>query len=95
MIALGAPDPGPLGGAAFTGPVVTKTLLLIGMNDRQAGGSQVLVAFAKATGEQLATVALPESVAGTPMTYEVDGRQFVAAAFGGGSTAGLLALALP
>ena len=95
VIALGAPDPGPLGGAAFTGPVVTKTLLLIGMNDRQAGGSQVLVAFDKATGEQLATVALPESVAGTPMTYEVDGRQFVAAAFGGGSTAGLLALALP
>ena len=95
VIDLGGSDPGQLGGAQFTGPVVTKTLLLIGLNDRQAGQSQVLAAFDKATGEQLAAVPLPESIAGTPMTYEVDGRQFVVAAFGGGSTAGLLALALP
>jgi len=36
VIELGAPDPGPLGGGAYTGPLVTKTLLFIGIRGSEA-----------------------------------------------------------
>jgi quinoprotein glucose dehydrogenase len=36
VIELGAPDPGPLGGGAYTGPLVTKTLLFIGVRGSEA-----------------------------------------------------------
>ena len=36
VIELGAPDPGPLGGGAYTGPLVTKTLLFIGLRGSEA-----------------------------------------------------------
>lgn len=36
VIDLGLPDPGPLGGGAYTGPLVTKTLLFIGLRGSEA-----------------------------------------------------------
>jgi quinoprotein glucose dehydrogenase len=36
VMELGAPDPGPLGGGAYTGPLVTKTLLFIGLRGSEA-----------------------------------------------------------
>ena len=36
VIDLGVPDPGPLGGGAYTGPLVTKTLLFIGLRGNEA-----------------------------------------------------------
>jgi quinoprotein glucose dehydrogenase len=36
VIELGAPDPGPLGGGAYTGPLVTRTLLFIGLRGSEA-----------------------------------------------------------
>jgi quinoprotein glucose dehydrogenase len=36
VIAMGVPDPGPLGGGAYTGPLVTKTLLFIGLRGSEA-----------------------------------------------------------
>ena len=36
VIAMGVPDPGPLGGGAYTGPLVTRTLLFIGLRGNEA-----------------------------------------------------------
>ena len=36
LIELGVPDPGPLGGGAYTGPLVTKTLLFLGLRGNEA-----------------------------------------------------------
>jgi quinoprotein glucose dehydrogenase len=96
IVDLGAPDPGPLGGNGYTGPVVTKTLLFVGVRGyRQTGESPVLNAYDKATGDIVHSLELPQSLTGTPMTYMDDGRQYVVAAYSNGGDAGLLALALP
>jgi quinoprotein glucose dehydrogenase len=65
----------------YGGPVVTAGgLVFIGASnfDRK------FRAFDKATGELLWETSLPFSGNGTPATYEVDGRQYVAIAAGGG-----------
>ena len=36
VIDLGVPDPGPLGGGAYTGPLLTKTLLFLGLRERRS-----------------------------------------------------------
>ena len=95
VIEMGVSDPGPLGGARFTGPLVTKTLLFLGLNDRLGGGDPVFAAFDKATGEIVQSVEIPAGLTGTPMTYMVGGKQYIVAAFGSGAEAGLMALALP
>ena len=95
LIEMGVSDLGPLGGAGFTGPLVTKTLLLLGVNDRRGGGDPVLNAFDKATGEIVHGVDLPAPLTGTPMTYMAGGKQYIVAAFGSGAESGLIALALP
>ena len=35
LIDMGVPDPGPLGGGAYTGPLLTKTLLFLGFRGRR------------------------------------------------------------
>ena len=95
LIEMGVSDPGPLGGAGFTGPLVTKTLLFLGINDRRGGQDPVFAAFDKATGEIVRSVELPTGLTGTPMTYMAGGKQYIVAAFGSGAEAGLVALALP
>lgn len=96
VIDLGAPDPGPLGGAVYTGPVVTKTLLFLGLRgNRETGQGPVLNAYDKASGEIVHAVDLPVPLNGTPMTYMDEGRQYVVAAYSSGGDSGLLALALP
>ena len=65
----------------YGGPIVTAGgLLFIGATnfDRK------FRAFDKATGELLWEAALPYSGNATPATYEIDGRQFVVIAAGGG-----------
>ena len=96
VIDLGAPDPGPLGGAVYTGPVVTETLLFLGLRgNRDTGQEPVLNAYDKANGEIVHAVDLPVPLNGTPMTYMAEGRQYVVAAYSSGVDSGLLALALP
>ena len=96
LIEMGVPDPGPLGGGPFTGPLVTKTLLFLGVGgDRQGTQRPVLDAFDKATGEIVYAVDLPSTLTGTPMTYMAGGKQYIVAAFGSGAESGLVALALP
>jgi quinoprotein glucose dehydrogenase len=96
VIDLGASDPGPQGGGAYTGPLLTRTLLFIGHDGRRDGGpgGPALLVLDKATGRTLRAIELPDTPSGTPMTYMIDGRQHVVVAYGGGDDAGLIALAL-
>ena len=54
-----------------------------------------LVARDKATGEEVASVDLPRGAIGTPMTYLLDGKQYIALTVGGTPVPELIALALP
>jgi quinoprotein glucose dehydrogenase len=79
--------------ASRAGLLATRTLLFAGEGD---GGSPVFRAHDKATGEILATIALPGSQTGLPMTYVWGGRQYVVMAVSDGrSAAEIVALALP
>ena len=110
VIDLGLKDPGPLGGGAYTGPLVTKTLLFLGLRGNEAPDlmlgpaanqpppemtiKPVLRAIDKATGETIHSVELPVSPTGTPMSYMINGKQHIVLAYGVASSAGLIALAL-
>jgi quinoprotein glucose dehydrogenase len=81
--------------------LITKSLLFHGVGANLSGigtggGSPLFRAVDKATGEIVHQIALPTGVSGTPMTYTVNGRQFIVAAVGGrGHPAELVALAVP
>jgi quinoprotein glucose dehydrogenase len=81
----------------YGGPIVTAGgLVFIGATNHD----KKFRAFDKATGELLWETTLPFSGNATPATYEVDGRQFVAIAAGGGKSRGgsggvYVAFALP
>jgi len=96
IIDLGIPDPGPVGGGGFTGPLLTPSLLFFGHSGgRPTGEPPVLRAFDKRTGAVLHETELPVTPRGTPMTYMAEGRQFIVMAYGAGERAGLIGLALP
>jgi quinoprotein glucose dehydrogenase len=74
-------DVGPLGSGGG-GPLLTKTLLFIGQGaggrgGRSGGGSNVLRAYDKADGKVIAALELPAAPSGTPMTYQVGGKQYI------------------
>lgn len=71
----------PLGGDRTTGPLLTKTLLIIGKDGRRGatdGTQPELLAYDKRTGNVVARVDLPANGIGTPMTYVLDGKQYIA-----------------
>ena len=72
--------------------LVTKTLLFTAQG---WGGSPVLSARDKATGDVLAEIALPGPAGGLPMTYMIDGKQYIVMSVGGPNGAELVALAFP
>ncbi len=92
IIDMGILDPGPVGSQSRTGPLLTKTLLFIAQTD---GDRNLLRAFDKATGEIVHEEELPLPPQGTPMTYSVDGKQYISLALGGGQDARVLTLSLP
>jgi quinoprotein glucose dehydrogenase len=56
----------------------------------------MLRAYNKQTGEQVGAVYMPAPQSGSPMTYSVNGRQFIVVAISGGNYSGeYMALALP
>ena len=73
----------PLGGDGRGGPVLTKTLLVNALTAGGTDGGPRLVAYDKATGEIVGSVDLPGGALGTPMTYMLDGRQYIALTVGG------------
>ena len=83
----------PLGGDnGSSGPLLTKTLLLYCLTAGGTNGGPRLVAYDKASGTELASIDLPSGGIGTPMTYMVNGRQYIALTVGGGPR--LIAFAL-
>ena len=86
----------PVGGdASRSGPLLTKTLLIHAVTTGGTGDGPRLVAYDKASGAELASADLPGGAIGTPMTYMLDGRQYIALTVGGGAVPELIALALP
>ncbi len=85
----------PLGGdSGRNGPLLTRTLLVYTLTAGGTNDSPQLVAYDKTTGEPVAAVDLPGGAIGTPMTYELDGRQYIAVTVGG-EVPSLVAFGLP
>jgi len=85
----------PLGGdAGRNGPLVTRTLLVYTLTTGGTGDGPRLVAYDKATGELRGSVDLPGGAIGTPMSYLLDGRQYIAVTVGG-EVPSLVAYRLP
>ncbi len=92
----------PLGQAGRAAPLATKTLLFVGEGDPVAaatppgGGGTKFRAYDKATGAVLWETEFPAGTTGAPMTYRVDGKQYVVVAIGSAKhDAELIALSLP
>ena len=92
IIDMGILDPGPVGGPSRTGPLLTKTLLFVAQVDN---GRNVMRAFDKATGAVVHEIDLPLPPQGSPMTYAVEGQQYLSIAIGGGPDSRLFTLSLP
>jgi quinoprotein glucose dehydrogenase len=82
------------------GTLVTKTLLVAGEGgffttpNGQRGA--MLRAYDKATGNEVGSVYMAAPQSGTPMTYMLNGKQYIVLAISGGSyTAELVAYRLP
>jgi quinoprotein glucose dehydrogenase len=86
----------PLGGdSSRSGPLVTKTLLIYALTTGGSADGPRLVAYDKKSGIELASADLPSGAIGTPMTYLLDGRQYIALTVGGSPVPELIALGLP
>ena len=82
------------------GVLVTKTLLIAGEGGfaTQANGQRgaLLRAYDKATGTDIGAVYMPAPQTGSPMTYSLNGKQYIVVAISGGNYPGeLLAFKLP
>jgi quinoprotein glucose dehydrogenase len=82
------------------GVVVTKTLIVAGdpsvTTTPEHPRGAMLRAYNKQTGEQVGAVFIPAPQSGSPMTYMVDGRQYIIVAVSGGNYSGeYIAFALP
>ena len=80
------------GSTSISGILLTKTLLISGEG---SGGKPLLRAHDKASGDILAEVALPASQTGMPMTYMLDGKQYIVVTVSGGGHSEIVALTLP
>jgi quinoprotein glucose dehydrogenase len=76
------------------GTLVTKSLLIVGEKNfgptpsGQRGA--MLRAFDKATGQEAGAVYMPAPQTGSPMTYMLNGRQYLVVAISGGNYSGEL-----
>ena len=86
------------------GVLVTKTLLFVGegggvrggVASRHGAGGPIFRAYDKRTGEVFAEITLPANPTGSPMSYMLDGKQYICVAAATlESPAELIALALP
>jgi quinoprotein glucose dehydrogenase len=79
----------------MSGPLLTKTLLISALTRGGTKDGPRLVARDKATGQEVASVDLPGVAIGTPMTYLVDNKQYIALTVSGNPVPELVAFALP
>jgi quinoprotein glucose dehydrogenase len=86
-------------GRTFIGTLVTRNLVIAGeggVHTNDAGRRVALLrAYDKATGADAGAVEMPNRQTGSPMSYQIDGKQFIVLAVSGGDGAELLAYALP
>lgn len=86
-------------GRTFVGVLTTKSLLVAGDGSvhTNAAGRRVslLRAYDKATGADVGTVEMPAKQTGSPMSYQIDGKQYIVLAVSGVDGGELLAYALP
>ena len=86
-------------GRSFIGVLTTKSLLIAGeagVHTNEAGKRVALLrAYDKQSGADAGTVEMPAKQTGSPMTYQVNGKQFIVLAVSGNDGAELLAYALP
>jgi quinoprotein glucose dehydrogenase len=87
-------------GTSGVGLLVTKTLVVMGdpqvTTTPQHPRGAMLRAYDKTTGKEVGAVWMPAPQSGSPMTYSVDGRQFIVVAVSGGPYSGeYLAFNLP
>jgi quinoprotein glucose dehydrogenase len=86
-------------GRTFIGTLTTKTLLIAGEGGvhRNDTGQRIalLRAYDKATGADVGAVEMPDKQTGSPMTYMLNGKQYIVLAVSGLDGAELLAYALP
>ena len=91
LVGLDIPRTGQVG---RVGLLVTRTLVIAGDGGAftNKGGEQeaFLRAYDKLTGEQVGRLSMPAQQTGTPMTYEIDGIQYLAVAISGGNIPGRL-----
>jgi quinoprotein glucose dehydrogenase len=87
-------------GTAGVGLMITKTMVVMGdpqvttTSDHPRGA--MLRAYDKATGQQIGAVWMPAPQSGSPMTYMVDGKQYIIVAVSGGNYSGeYISLKLP
>lgn len=88
------------GQSGIIGTLVTGSLLIAGdpeeTTDQEGRERAMLRAYDKLTGAEVGTVAMPASQTGSPMTYMLDGRQYIVVAVSGSGYSGeLIAYALP
>ena len=82
------------------GSLVTKTLLIAGDGTTGTSAAGVrgtaLHAYDKLTGKEVGTVSLPAPQTGSPMTYMLNGKQYIVVAVGGATYSGeYIAFTLP
>ena len=82
----------PLGGGGRHPVLVTSTLLIHGKDE---GYGPKLVARSKETGEELTTIDLPGAPQSSPMSFAIDGRQYIALGVNASPTPELIVYALP
>jgi quinoprotein glucose dehydrogenase len=81
------------------GQLVTKTLVVVGdpgFVTYPQGRGAMLRAYNKQTGEQVGAVWMPAPQSGSPMTYAVNGKQYIVVAISGANYSGeYVAFTLP
>jgi len=86
-------------GRSFIGVLTTRNLLIAGeagVHTNEAGKRVALLrAYDKRTGADAGAVEMPARQTGSPMSYQIDGKQFIVLAVSGNDGAELLAYALP
>jgi len=88
------------GQSSSVGTLVTKSLVIAGDPQVTTTASRprgaMLRAYDKATGKEVGAVYMPAAQSGSPMTYMVNGKQYIVVAISGGAYSGeYLAFSLP
>ena len=88
------------GRGGLVGVLTTGSLVIAGdrgtFTDSQGRNGAMLRAYDKATGKELGAVFMPTGQTGSPMTYMVNGKQYIVIAIGAANSPGeLVAYKLP